>query len=1098
VGRDDVLARLHRAVDEALAGAGQVVLLTGEAGIGKTTMLAEAARYAADRGARVAWGWGWPADGAPGYWPWVQVTRGLGLGGPLAGDPAPALAQAATSEAPGSARFQLFDEVSALLLAESRIQPVVIILDDLHWADRSSLLLLDFLARRLPVGAATVLGAYRAAGAPGSPGGTAGPGSPLSGLTAPSTVVPLAGLTADAVEQLVASVTGELPGAAVAADVRQRTGGNPFFVEQLSWLMQAGGSGVPPGAREALAERFSALTADCAATVSAASVIGQRFSADLAAAAAGQAPARVADRLAEAARAGLLVQHGLGAFRFTHDLFREYAGEMLPADQLARAHQRVGAALEAERARGGEASLAELAGHFTRADPASEKAYHYSAAAAAEASSRLAYDEAAAHWETALAATGPGAARRTQTLLRLGEARWRAGQGAAAAEAYARAAELARRENDGPGLAQAALGVQAIGVRSWWPPDELVALLSEATAALPRAGDSAPESGEADRSGSRLLRLRVMASLARTLAWHGRQLTRARTLAAQAVASARDAGDEPTLAVCLLAQHNAIWAPGTAAQRRQLAAEVAALAERTGDTELLIEARVLGTADLLELASPSFRAELDEFLRLADVSGQPRFRYSALVRRATLALLAGRLAEAGRLIDQAVMLGDECGEPQAADVWGDQTWDLFTAQGRRAELRDISDSFPDPESRQARGLRALTLLAAGEEARAAEVAAPLLAGGPVSDEDTGGEVPPAGLLLDACYGTEMVAGLGATGPAKRLYQALAPFAGQAVVSGAAITFKGVVDHHLGVLAALLGRDGEAAARLEQAIAAHDRLGALPWTLRSRYELARVRLADPARREQARAELAEVAGAAHQLGMAQVARDAAGAAQAAGTPTGAVQAAGTPAAGTPAAWIPAAGDPADGRTAAGAGVFRRDGAIWTLSYAGATVRMRDAKGLADLAALLAAPGRPVLAADLVAAAGAGDLARAALAFGGDDLLDETARRQIRGRLTDLDEEIDEAEQWSDPERAARAREEREALAAHLAAATGLAGRHRRLGDESERARKTVTARIRDVIGKIEQSHPPLGAHLRASVTTGTHCTYSPPGPVTWQL
>jgi eukaryotic-like serine/threonine-protein kinase len=74
VGRDDILARVWRAVDEAIAGNGRVVLLTGEAGIGKTTMLAEAARYAEDRGARVAWGWGWPGEGAPGYWPWIQVT----------------------------------------------------------------------------------------------------------------------------------------------------------------------------------------------------------------------------------------------------------------------------------------------------------------------------------------------------------------------------------------------------------------------------------------------------------------------------------------------------------------------------------------------------------------------------------------------------------------------------------------------------------------------------------------------------------------------------------------------------------------------------------------------------------------------------------------------------------------------------------------------------------------------------------------------------------------------------------------------------------------------------------------------------------------
>jgi hypothetical protein len=173
-------------------------------------------------------------------------------------------------------------------------------------------------------------------------------------------------------------------------------------------------------------------------------------------------------------------------------------------------------------------------------------------------------------------------------------------------------------------------------------------------------------------------------------------------------------------------------------------------------------------------------------------------------------------------------------------------------------------------------------------------------------------------------------------------------------------------------------------------------------------------------------------------------------------------------------------------------------LWTLSYGGVTARMRHAKGLADLAVLLAAPGRPVPAADLIAAAGAGELGRAALRLGSDEIFDATARKQIKDRLADLAGEIEEAERWADPHRAARAREERDVLLAELASAAGLAGRSRRLGDQSERARKTVTARIRDVIGRIEPVHPVLAAHLRASVTTGTYCAYSPATPVTWRI
>ena len=209
-------------MDQVIAGRGHLLLLTGEAGIGKTTLLAEAARYAEDRGARVAWGWGWPGEGAPGYWPWVQVMRALGLETPLSATAGSLDVEAA----PASARFQLFDEVTSLLLAESRMQPLVVLLDDLQWADQPSQLLLDFLARRLPAGAAAVVGAYRDVDPV--------PGPALAALAARTMVLPLTGLTVEAVTELIGGVVGEQRAGDVAADVHRRTGGNPFFAQQVS------------------------------------------------------------------------------------------------------------------------------------------------------------------------------------------------------------------------------------------------------------------------------------------------------------------------------------------------------------------------------------------------------------------------------------------------------------------------------------------------------------------------------------------------------------------------------------------------------------------------------------------------------------------------------------------------------------------------------------------------------------------------------------------------------------------------------------------------------------------------------------------------
>jgi hypothetical protein len=174
-------------------------------------------------------------------------------------------------------------------------------------------------------------------------------------------------------------------------------------------------------------------------------------------------------------------------------------------------------------------------------------------------------------------------------------------------------------------------------------------------------------------------------------------------------------------------------------------------------------------------------------------------------------------------------------------------------------------------------------------------------------------------------------------------------------------------------------------------------------------------------------------------------------------------------------------------------FRRDGEVWTLIFAGRRAQLRDAKGLRDLAVLLAAPGREVAAADLVTGG-----AQPVQAFGADPVLDERARAEYQARLTELDDELTQADAHHDIGRSARLAAERDALIDELARATGLGGRRRRLGDAAERARTTVTARIRDAIGRIERVHPELGRHLRASIVTGTRCTYRPAETVRWSV
>lgn len=184
------------------------------------------------------------------------------------------------------------------------------------------------------------------------------------------------------------------------------------------------------------------------------------------------------------------------------------------------------------------------------------------------------------------------------------------------------------------------------------------------------------------------------------------------------------------------------------------------------------------------------------------------------------------------------------------------------------------------------------------------------------------------------------------------------------------------------------------------------------------------------------------------------------------------------------------------------MFRREGELWRLAFAGRAALLRDAKGLRDLATLLAAPGREHAALDLTAE---GVPARRPVAHGELDgpaadlgeTVDATARAAYQARIRELEAELDEADTAGDPERSARSQAERDSLLEQLAQAYGLGGRARRTGSPAERARTAVTARIRDSIRRIEQVHPELGRHLRKAVRTGIFCAYDPEEPVAWR-
>ena len=742
MGRESALVGLRGAVDDAVAGRGRLELIAGEAGIGKTALAAEVVAYAETRGMGVLWATCWDGEGAPPYWPWVQVLRahqGSEGRGPrstfvlqdaevarIMPELAGALGLAGSSVLGDGARerFGLFDAVASLLVREARIRPLLVVLDDLQWADVPSLLLLDFLSRQLVSAPLLVLGAFRDEEVSGDETRR----ELLARARGNGDVVALTGLAAADVDHLIGAVAGVRPPAGLAAEVFRRTGGNPFFVRELTQLLVSRGDlgdhaaasgGIPDGVRQVVTQRLARLPQACVSILTVAAVAGRETGSDLLVRVTGGGYDTLAEQLDGAVRARVLVHPSgmAGSYRFAHDLFREVLYDGLGTSVRAGLHLRIARALQDSQVEGSVVHDAVLAHHLllaamgVPADPElGDEAARYGVLAAEEATARLAYEDAVEHIQRQMDGLGPAGLLREparfELLLCRADARRCAGQSAAAQEDYRQAIELARRSGLPTQLGRAALGVHALGVESNSSRAACVALLDDALDQMPDA-DSA-------------LKARVLAALARELFLSGvQERTRAAWLSAQAVETARRVGDDAALAVCLLASHDTIWLPGMADRRRAIAIEMGAVARRAGDRAFEAEACLLQASAGLELGDPTAILDLEEFARLGAAVGQPRYTYLALTRQAALATMRGQFAKAERLITEAAALGETIREPDAWNVQTRLLWNLRTAQGRRvdaeAQLRTV---YLPQLSRWFDAMLGLALMERGERAEA--------------------------------------------------------------------------------------------------------------------------------------------------------------------------------------------------------------------------------------------------------------------------------------------------------------------------------------------------------------------------------------------
>ena len=549
-----------------------------------------------------------PCAGTPEYWPWRQVHHALTT--PEGGEPLPPTAPvlldgmvvddlASASNGPGGhgmpdqRRFQLFDIAARALVRRTRRQPVLVVLEDLHWADRSSLLLLEFLAPRFRSAAIVLLATYRDLDVI--------PDHPLyAALAAVSRHshtqrLVLRGLEPDALARFVAATAGLRPSPAAVEAMLRDTGGNPFFVSEVVRLLASeaqlerldGGRleplGVPPSVREVIGQRLARLSPAVRELLDLAATIGLEIPVAVLAEATGQPAMQVLAALEEplAARLVTEVREDPGRWRFTHALVREVLYDALGPARRAALHRAIGEALERLHGELDGPHLDELAHHFACAAPGGsvEKAVEYCTRAAVRAMERYGFDESARHYERALALVpGIQQRRRGELLLGLARARKMAGDPQAAGESFFEAADLARRLGDAELLAEAALRD-----RLWWAvtshadDQRAMALLEEARTRL----------GERDSP----LRAAVLAQLATGMAYAAGQLDRGSALAADAVAMARRLGDPSLLVQCLVQQHEVCQHPDGLARRREIVDELDrfAAASARADLDCLVQ-----------------------------------------------------------------------------------------------------------------------------------------------------------------------------------------------------------------------------------------------------------------------------------------------------------------------------------------------------------------------------------------------------------------------------------------------------------------------------------------------------------------------------
>ena len=716
VGRVEERAALEEAIKLARSGQRQVVLLSGEPGIGKTRLASYAAHDAHSEGFAVAWGACTEELAVP-YEPWIGVCSQLVESAPIEllqrhverhkGE----LARLARNlegrvsdlpepqpSDPETERYLLFNAVAGLLGEVAEAVPLCVVLDDLHWADAQSLGLLKHLLRSSEQGALQVIVTYRDS--------DLGKDHPLTAVLADLRAlqgvqrIALHGLGVDEVAEVMTAVAGhelDADGIELAAQIAAETEGNPFFVGEILLGLSESGAlvfdeanarwsvdtsariALPESVREVIERRVERLGEESLEALQLAAVVGREFDLELLSAIAGTDETQLLDRLEGAVAASVLAESSdqIGRFRFAHALINQTLYEGLGATRRARMHQRVAQALESLYGADPDHHLAELALHWRLAAVSVDraKAADYSLKAGRQALQKLAPAEAVKLFTDAVDLSGDvDSAERCETLIGLGTAQRQTGD-PAHRETLLEASRIASALRDGDLAARAAWANHRGTSGSGTYGDVDQARITAIERAL-----------ELDDPPDPARRARLLALQVQELSWDPDFASR-RALAEEAIALARGAADKRALADVLLTAYRGLWNAETLELRSALSEELAGLATALGDPAVdmgVLEHLTQVEAERGELAHACTAAE--RWRELADELGQPTPRWLSTYELAGLELLHGRLTVGERLAEQAFQIGQESVPSDAAQVYGGQLGFIRRYQGRANEL----------------------------------------------------------------------------------------------------------------------------------------------------------------------------------------------------------------------------------------------------------------------------------------------------------------------------------------------------------------------------------------------------------------------------